>query len=975
MPENSNQSKLSNYSINFDGENSFIDCGSASYLNGLSQFSVSCWFNLNTAASNKTIASDWFYNSGVKGHFALQSTSAADSDYGLLFLVKKSNDVGQNYVTTGRILTQNTWNHAVFAYNSGTVTCYINGSPISLNTIGTLPTTLTSQDGNLNIGKFGGSLARLWNGKISQLCIFNYELAENQAIYLYNLNNPMAITGAKPIAYYPLGDNSNPTALAGYPNASVGGSVFNFDGNDDYIDFGNINSFDRTNAFSGSCWVNLTSIDNTQMFISKMKHSTIIGYQFYITTSNKLVFYIGDYYNNNYLLAITDNTFIANAWYNMVFTYDGSSNRSGINIYVNNVLQDITFLGQTTITGSILDSSAPFQISGRDGQNFILNGKISNAAIFNTELTSTQVTTLYNNGAPNDISSLSPTAWYKLDSSEIFNSTSTEWSVDNNAYPSVYKSSLNFDTASSDYIDCGNSLTNGFSQLTISIWANFASVPTNRVLGLASKDNTNQRSFDLRYIQNTGVNFLVSTDGVNIAATPYYPKASINVGEWIHFVGVYDGSNVLLYVNGAPIGSPIALTGSLQNTTSEFFIGKRGFGTTNTGFDGQLSNVAVFNTGLSQSQVTTLYNNGTPEASISHSPVSWYKLDNTTTGVQDSAGSNNGTNNGTTEYAGFVNGLAGESSSMDSSNLVQSDLYRTTPYSNYSVKFDNPSEDYFDFNNNSASIMSDINSLSISTWFKLDSNITSTVVSNWYGGSVTQYLLRYNTSGGIQWYIRANSNTYRIDTEYYPTVGDWVHLVGVKDSVTNGGQIRVYINGNLSTNSPQDNTSFSVAIADINRSDVIGVFTDSSGNKKDPIDGFISNVAYWKETALTSTEVTEIYNSGVPTDLSSFSGTAPDHWCPLDGKKVYYNGTVIVARDAIGTLQATGVNLVQENIEGNAPGSNANGTGVSLDITDLKGDMSNSTKNSHSINMADYGDPNGQGVTPADSGRTTSVPG
>ena len=48
----------------------------------------------------------------------------------------------------------------------------------------------------------------------------------------------MAITGAKPGAYYPLGDNSNPTALAGYPNASVGGSVFDF--NSSFIDPGSV---------------------------------------------------------------------------------------------------------------------------------------------------------------------------------------------------------------------------------------------------------------------------------------------------------------------------------------------------------------------------------------------------------------------------------------------------------------------------------------------------------------------------------------------------------------------------------------------------------------------------------------------------------------------------------------------------------------------------------------------------------------
>ena len=195
--------------------------------------------------------------------------------------------------------------------------------------------------------------------------------------------------------------------------------------------------------------------------------------------------------------------------------------------------------------------------------------------------------------------------------------------------------SMEFDTLADESVSVGNTLTNGFSQLSISLWANFASVPTNRVLGLASKDNTNERSFDLRYIQNTGVNLLVSTNGVNSAATPYYPKASISAGQWYHFVGVYDGSNVLLYVNGVPTGSPTALTGSLQNTTSEFFIGKRGFGTTNTGFDGKLDEVAVFNTALTELEVRKIYYASGVSSGVSKTadlddlttpPVKWYRM-------------------------------------------------------------------------------------------------------------------------------------------------------------------------------------------------------------------------------------------------------------------------------------------------------------------------------------------------------------
>jgi len=195
--------------------------------------------------------------------------------------------------------------------------------------------------------------------------------------------------------------------------------------------------------------------------------------------------------------------------------------------------------------------------------------------------------------------------------------------------------SMEFDTLINESVSAGNTLTNGFSQLSISLWANFASVPTARVLGLASKDNTNQRSFDFRYIQNTGVNFLVSTDGVNSGQTAYYPKANINVGQWYHFVGVYDGSNVLLYVNGALFDGTSTLTGSLQNTTSEFFIGKRGFSTTNTGFDGKLDEVAVFNTALTAREVKSIYLATGIVSGVSKTadlnylttpPVKWYRM-------------------------------------------------------------------------------------------------------------------------------------------------------------------------------------------------------------------------------------------------------------------------------------------------------------------------------------------------------------
>ena len=105
-------------------------------------------------------------------------------------------------------------------------------------------------------------------------------------------------------------------------------------------------------------------------------------------------------------------------------------------------------------------------------------------------------------------------------------------------------------------------------------------------------------------------------------------------------------------------------------------------------------------------------------------------------------------------------------------------------------------------------------------------------------------------------------------------------------------------------------------------------------------------------------------------DLNNFRLT-PTAWYPMDQSYTYFNGSVLVARDNIVGRDGTGVNLVQSDIEGNAPGSEASGTGNNLSISSLKGNMNNSVNNSYSVNMADYA----SGVAnPANSGRSTDTP-
>ena len=968
MPENTNKNKFSNYSINFDGNSDYIDLGANVLFDSTQGFTASAWIYLDSYST--TFPTVLRVNTDQSTDFIALALSNQTNYKGVIFGSSSNFNTGR---TTGDISGDfiGAWKHVCLTFDGVNRTLlssykiYVDGSPVTIVSAGNFGAF--SNENNL-IG-FSQTNSNYFNGKIDQVCVFDYELLQEQVTYLYNLNNPMAITGAKPIAYYPLGDNSNPRALAGYPNLAVGGSVFNFIPND-HINLGNNSNLSPTSQLSVSAWVKDTgtSVGVFPPIIANVSTSANKGGWILVKYQNKWRFYLDTTGNSGWVIAESNGTVVINSWQHLCATWDGST----VILYLNGQPQtttasasQIVYLADTqTVIGEY-----------RAGIDYF-GGEMSNIALFNTALQATgsnSVETIYNNGAPRDISSLNPVGWWKLNASEIFNSTSTEWSVDNNAYPSVYQSSLNFN-GNTQAIDCGVGSRFDIDQITISNWVKFNSVSTNLQIISGIRNTSNGiMPYTLSARDNSGVKFrFLINQSSDSAYKIIYSNDNIVADTWYHVVGVADGSNVQMYVNGDLQTDQTTYDGTITSPTQNFNIGRQPSQPLYY-LDGQVSNVAVFDTGLSLSQVETLYNNGTPEASISHSPVSWWKLDNTTTGLIDNgSASNNGTNIGTTEYAGFVNALAGESVDMDSSSLVQSNLYRTTPYSNYSVSFHEATE-HMRTSTSYGSYFSGATSCSVSVWVKVDSTTARhPVLSCWYTSVADKsYLVRYfNDSRRFQFYLwgpvgAGDSRFGLANTGKAISANRWYHIVGTWDGTT----IKIYQDGVLEgfESAPGG------ALQTVNLQNWTGRYSSSY------MQGDVSNQAFWKNTALTQSEITEIYNAGVPTDLNNFSGTAPNVWYPMDENSTYFPGvnhpTDLYIRDVMSDRYSAGLNMNTSNFVGNAPGSSANGTGNNLDISNLKGNMINSTKNSYSINMADYGDPNGQGLTPANSGRTTDVPG
>jgi hypothetical protein len=184
------------------------------------------------------------------------------------------------------------------------------------------------------------------------------------------------------------------------------------DGVDDYVDMGNTLDFTNTDAFSISCWFKRTRSGVSEFLVAKQESSgNFRGYALLIPSNdNKVTIVIRNNAASSGRLIVDGATAITDtSWHHIVMTYDGSSNVSGVNLYLDG--NNDTGATSGTLSATISNSTS-LQIGARNTANEF-SGNIDEVSVFNSELSQSDVTSIYNSGAPNDISSLSPLSWWR----------------------------------------------------------------------------------------------------------------------------------------------------------------------------------------------------------------------------------------------------------------------------------------------------------------------------------------------------------------------------------------------------------------------------------------------------------------------------------------------------------------------------------------------------------------------------------
>ena len=113
-----------------------------------------------------------------------------------------------------------------------------------------------------------------------------------------------------------------------------------FDGVDEFINFGNIADFDSDESFSVTGFYKPSILDTRHFIVTKVENTLEFkGWQILKENDNTLQFLLANNVSPaNFILKKTDTTLALNTKIHLAITYDGSKDESGVNIYFNSVL-------------------------------------------------------------------------------------------------------------------------------------------------------------------------------------------------------------------------------------------------------------------------------------------------------------------------------------------------------------------------------------------------------------------------------------------------------------------------------------------------------------------------------------------------------------------------------------------------------------------------------------------------------------
>jgi|Napbiome12C3dose_1001474.scaffolds.fasta_scaffold00057_2 hypothetical protein len=758
----------------FNGSSTFVQLNSANIINANTKYTIEAWVRSMGSSGRQAIYGEFDTSSnGYTRHY---------------FLIGSNNKIAfDEYLPSGGSITgnttlsNNTWYHVATVADGSNVTIYVNGKSDGSGA------QETFAGNNITVGRIGyrtdssATSHDPFNGFIDEPKVYPYArtAAEIKADYNAGKANASAHTGSSAvlgssteawlsdglIGYWKMDDagidaegetitdssgNSHTGTLYGDNGAGDNGSGMNctaagqygtgcqFDAVDDYVSVTDNASLNPSSEITVSALVKRGAAGSQGMIVGKTGSTTNFAYAMYFWTDNKIYWEISQNGNTSGRLAfVTTNTFSSTTqWYNVVGTFSSGT----VKLYVDGVLQPGTTTGSAS---SIYDDNAALRLGSIvTDQSYWLNGTLDEVRIYNRALSPAEVSNLYN-WAPG------PVAYYDFEEGGNLGVGSTAFDRSGNNYAGVWAGTGTDHSdngkfgkggkfnGTDDYVSLGtNNLPTGSSSpVTLEAWfyatAFSAGRPT--IIGYGSGANNQSQDIEIG-IGTAGENRVLK---LRCNGADFTGNTTIQLNAWNHVVGVDDGTNMKLYLNGVLDNSGARCSTSKLTTYAKIGTDING-DVTNGYFTGNIDDVKIYNYARTQQQIVADMNGGSASIrSVSNkSPVGYWKFDEGQGTVANNSSSQGSTLNGT------LTSMASPATST--SGWTQSGKFGKA------LVFDG-TNDYISITDPGASSALDMNGqITISTWIKTSGANNYAGIIHKSNNSSTGYQLGMSTSSDIR---------------------------------------------------------------------------------------------------------------------------------------------------------------------------------------------------------------------------------
>jgi hypothetical protein len=333
-------------------------------------------------------------------------------------------------------ITYGAWNHILVCVDLDRTTgtegaIFINGvDETTISAMGTLSSFYTATDA-LHIGVDANGGYNRFNGNIDELAIWSGQDLRNDVATIYNNGKPADLSSLNPTSWYRAGENStfaSPQILM--PENTNKNKVSNYS-----LDFANGFCYFITSSvfdvLDGASQVTISFWLNSPLFASTGEDilwipitTTSRSLEIKLRSDGQIQVFVQNSSGGTSRVYSVVGYITANSWYHVMLTLDltqpvGSKGK----IFINGL--DKTLAGQDTINITSITSAGDGMAIGANrlfgGFGAYYNGKLTQFAIWNNSNLQSQASAIYNSGTPTNISSLSPTVYYKLGEGTTFN--------------------------------------------------------------------------------------------------------------------------------------------------------------------------------------------------------------------------------------------------------------------------------------------------------------------------------------------------------------------------------------------------------------------------------------------------------------------------------------------------------------------------------------------------------------------------